>query len=114
MPEHHQQPQSTPQSTPQSERERSGRVTYSPRGFARLRPFRTAYGHVLRVYESSAASAPHLWLAVDGDASQREEIGQSHVHLTFEQAQRLVGDLQYLMAHHYQVSGESPSTPEEA
>ena len=41
--------------------------TYSDRGFAQHQPIPagTAYGGTVRVYESSSALAPRIWLAVE-------------------------------------------------
>lgn len=45
-------------------------------------PIKTSYGHTINVYESSAASAPHVWVAV----SESREVDGHNAHLTLEQA----------------------------
>lgn len=59
-----------------------------------------------RVYESSAASGPHLWFQVQYDG------GRATVHLTVEGALRLADQIQYLARHHYHLADAAPSTSE--
>lgn len=40
---------------------------YSGRGFAHWEPVESTYGGEVRVYESSAASGPHIWINVSGE-----------------------------------------------
>jgi hypothetical protein len=69
-------------------------VTTSDRGFRYLPVIRGEYGDEwVRVYESSAASGPHVWLRVREDEP---------VHLTVENAVKLAEQLQFLVANHYQ------------
>lgn len=79
-------------------------VVRSDRGFARLPALPTAYGGEVKVYESSAASAPHLWLLV----TERNG-AEAHAHLTVETAQQLVAQLLHTIAHHYQGAAGSGS-----
>jgi hypothetical protein len=68
------------------------------RGFKWLPPIPGEYGGQAEVYESSAASGPHLWLKVqydDGDAT---------LHLTVENSRLLAEQLTWLADHHYQVA----------
>lgn len=72
--------------------------TYSDRGFAQHQPIPggTAYGGTVRVYESSSALAPRIWLAV-------EALTQSAtIHLSLDAARALATDLIDLVEHHYQ------------
>jgi hypothetical protein len=69
------------------------RVTTSDRGFTSLPPILDEYGGTATVYESSAASAPHIWLNVKGSG---------RLHLTVESAQQLAEQLMYLVQNHYQ------------
>lgn len=63
------------------------------RGFEQYGDIETAYGHVIRVYESSAASGPHVWVST----VQTEETGarcgmepeEATAHLNLVQAMRL-------------------------
>ncbi|AVP67345.1 hypothetical protein [Prescottella equi] len=66
-------------------------ITTTPRGFHRYgTPVATTYGHTVDVYESSAASGPHVWLAVESG----ETTSPGHVHLNEEQARAVVARLQ--------------------
>jgi hypothetical protein len=46
------------------------------------RPITTDYGHTITVRESSAASGPHVWLAI----GERHEVGIANPHLDLAQA----------------------------
>ena len=74
------------------------------RGFKHFTPIATDYGHVVRVYESSAAESPHLWLAIDAtDSALRGDKGiQTAAHLSLEQAEALRDSLTVAIATHYQ------------
>lgn len=78
------------------------------RGFQHLPPITGAYGGTVRVYESSAASGPHLWLAVTEDGSARldGETTEAHSHLTVEAAGHLADQIRWLIDHHYQTRNE--------
>lgn len=72
-------------------------INVTSRGFRHLPPIPGAYGGTVRVYESSSAESPHVWLAVaspDGDE-------MTH-HLTADAALRLARHLQWLVENHYQ------------
>lgn len=60
-------------------------LEFSPRGFALYGSTETTYGDTVRVYESSSAEGPHVWLAVD----PREEGKSAHAHLSLEQAEAI-------------------------
>ena len=63
----------------------------------------TAYGGRMRVYESSSAMAPRIWLTVlqaDGESAT--------LHMSLDAARDLVADLSDLIEHHYQLA-EEPS-----
>jgi hypothetical protein len=81
-------------------------TTTSDRGFDALPEIPGAYGGSIRVYESSAASGPHLWL------NALERVGaegtQATMHLSAENAWRLSEQLQKLVREHYQ----GDATPE--
>lgn len=75
------------------------------RGFMHMPPIESTYeGHEARVYESSAAIGPHIWLSV-GPGRNSETAGYA-VHLTLEDAVRLAEQIMYLAKNHYQVRGE--------
>jgi len=82
--------------------------TYSPRGFKYMDPTPSAYGGHVAVYESSATSGPHLWLAVKETAATRTEgtDTEATAHLTLEAATRLRDQLTYLIENHYQVGDQ--------
>jgi hypothetical protein len=64
----------------------------SERGFDRYPAIPGAYGGEVSIYESSAASGPHVWLKVT----------ESPLHLTAENATKLAEQLLALVAGHYQ------------
>jgi hypothetical protein len=80
--------------------------TYSSRGFKYMDPIPSAYGGHVAVYESSAASGPHLWVAVKQDRAARLDgrDTEATAHLTLDDATRLRDQLTYLIENHYQVS----------
>lgn len=78
----------------------------SDRGFTRLPAIPSDHpGGEVRVYESSAAEQPCIWLnATAGYAFNRPD-GSSVVapiHLTVDNARKLAEQLLYLAEHHYQ------------
>lgn len=77
-------------------------VTTSDRGFDRLPPIPSAYGGEVRVYESSAAMGPHIWLAAADPANPNGNRELFTVHLTAENAWKLADQLRHLVEHHYQ------------
>ena len=81
---------------------------YSSRGFKYLDPTPSTYGGHVAVYESSAASGPHLWVAVKQDREARLDgrDTEATAHLTLEAATRLRDQLTYLIENHYQVSDQ--------
>jgi len=79
----------------------------SDRGFKHYPLIRTSYGHLLRVYESSAAFEPHLWLAVDAKDTSNGDDGEMHVHLAEQEARELRDLLDWALEHHYQREGDS-------
>ena len=77
----------------------------SNRGFAHLPAIPGAYGGEAKVYESSAASGPHLWLCVTEPTEANKPGGpfvEATLHLTVENAAKLAEQIQYLIANHYQ------------
>lgn len=87
--------------------------TKTGRGFKHWDAIPSTYGHVLKVYESSAAEAPHLWLAINGDDSVvTDQSGEISAHLTIEQAEALIATLRAAIDNHYQ--GPDPSLKDAA
>lgn len=84
------------------------KVVHSDRGFKQMEPITTSRHETVRVYESSAASEPHLWLHVtvvrSPEGYSTLEEGSGHAHLTLEQAEQLRDQLDYLICNHYQVT----------
>ena len=71
-------------------------ITETTRGFHLYgEPFECSYGTQVRVYESSAAMAPHVWLAlkVRPDMEQAHTVGEASAHLNRTQAIALVARL---------------------
>jgi len=84
-------------------------VTTTARGFDHLPAIRAGYGGSVRVYESSAASAPHVWLLATAPGNLNEPSSppvEAALHLTTEQAQLLAQQLMFLACNHYQAGGE--------
>jgi hypothetical protein len=75
--------------------------SYSDRGFAQYGTVSTPDGLEVRVYESSSAEEPHVWLSLEGDCHLRSEprpcpgiecgIAEGHAaaHLNIERAQQV-------------------------
>lgn len=79
--------------------------TTTDRGFKRLPEIPSEYGGRVRVYESSAASGPHVWLAAEAPVNLNEPNGPTHevpIHLTAENAWKLADQLRLLVRKHYQ------------
>jgi hypothetical protein len=72
--------------------------TTSSRGFKHYELITSNSGDTVQVYESSAADAPYVWLASNGEP----------VHLRLEDAERLIATLQAALANHYQLGEEAP------
>jgi len=84
-------------------------VATSDRGFVRLPPIPSEYGGNVRVYESSAAMGPHIWLTATAPANLNEPDGpavQAPIHLTLDNARKLAEQIQFLVANHYQAVTE--------
>jgi hypothetical protein len=78
----------------------------SERGFHHMPPIPSRYGGEVRAYESSAASAPHIWLSVECPVDLNEPEGPTvngAAHLAIEDAIHLAQQLMWLATHHYQV-----------
>lgn len=78
--------------------------TFSQRGFRRAEPIVCSYGSEVLVYESSAASAPHLWLSIDQNPMvlRGARPGRAVAHLTLDQVDALIETLTRLRDAHYQ------------
>lgn len=78
--------------------------TESDRGFKHLEEIVCSYGSGVRVYESSAASQPYIWLRVE-QGKHGSSLGEATAvaHLTLEQAIDLCGQLEWIIDHHYNV-----------
>lgn len=79
--------------------------TISDRGFKYMKPIVSSREETVRVYESSAADGPHIWLNVKFVASEHvyNTSGEAHAHLTLEEARKLSAQLKWLIRNHYQV-----------
>ena len=71
-------------------------------------PIPSEYGGEVTVFESSAASGPHIWLKAR-EAMRGEPERTVALHLTAENAWRLAEQLQMLVRDHYQ----GDATPEQ-
>jgi len=84
--------------------------TMTDRGFLHLPPIEGFHAGrpdgKVRVYESSAASGPHIWVNVEGDyvtpGSVQRGVDVS-IHLPLEDALKLAEQIKWLVKNHYQV-----------
>lgn len=78
------------------------------RGFAHLPEIVSDYGGSVRVYESSAAEHPAIWLTVEGKPGlvPSAETVSVPMHLSVEAATQLAEQIQHLVSHHYQGASE--------
>jgi hypothetical protein len=76
--------------------------TYTDRGFARMPAVASTYGGSVRVYESSAAIGPHIWLQAEGLDGLRGPHASVPIHLTLADATVLRDQLTSLIENHYQ------------
>jgi hypothetical protein len=79
----------------------------SERGFIHGDDIPSAYGGYIKVYESSAASAPHIWVRTVCPSNLNDLTStpiEAVAHLTLDDAARLRDQLSYLIANHYQES----------
>lgn len=82
-------------------------VERTDRGFGHLPAIPSEYGGTVRVYESSAATGPHIWLTAEAPVDLNHPdgpMGKAPMHLTLENAQKLAEQIQLLVANHYQVT----------
>lgn len=82
-------------------------TTTTDRGFDHLPSIPSTYGGKVRVFESSAALGPHIWLNVTCPADLNQPDGPSVeavAHLTAEHAWQLADQLRHLVVNHYQGS----------
>ena len=89
-------------------------VTVTDRGFQHMDPIPGTYGGEVKVYESSAASGPHVWLntwSYENPNTQSDRV-EATVHLRLVDAERLRDQLSYLIDNHYQVRDDDPETQE--
>ncbi len=77
-------------------------VTTSVRGLDSMPPIVNEDGEEVRVWASSSAEGPHVWLKAADD------YGLAKVHLSADDAWRLAEQLQALVRNHYQ----GDATPE--
>ena len=80
-------------------------VTVTDRGFQHMDPIPGTYGGEVKVYESSAAESPHVWLntwSFRHPNTQSDPV-EATVHLALADAERLRDQLSYLIRTHYQV-----------
>lgn len=75
------------------------------RGFKHLPAIDGAYGGTVRVYESSAADAPHVWLGAVCDDAPTHPKTEVVLHLTAGDAVRLAEQLRYLVVNHHLGTG---------
>lgn len=83
-------------------------MTYhlTERGFKHYEPIATDYGHQIRVYESSAAREPCIWLKLELTAENRTgnlEPEEATAHLTIEQAEQVRDSIDAAIKSHYQL-----------
>jgi hypothetical protein len=78
------------------------KTAVSDRGMTYMDPITTRDdGDIVRVYESSDATSPHIWLFVkDGHIPDQ----RATAHMTLEEAEELARELLWFVDNHYQVA----------
>jgi hypothetical protein len=76
--------------------------SYTDRGFAHMPAVASEYGGSVRVYESSAATGPHIWLQAEGLDGLKGPHASVPIHLTLANATVLRDQLTRLIENHYQ------------
>ena len=82
--------------------------TFTQRGFRHTLPVKGTYGGKVKVYESSAASEPHVWVAAE-DADGHEVC----VHLTIDDAVSYATNILRVCQMHYQLRWAAEEEEEE-
>lgn len=73
------------------------------RGFMHMPPTQSTYqDSVIRVYESSAALGPHIWVTGEEPGPNGKVVA---VHLTLEDAVKVAEQILFVAKNHYQVRG---------
>jgi len=83
--------------------------TVSDRGFRHAEPISSEYGGEIRVYESSAADGPHLWVRTKCPEDLNKPDGpqiEAVAHLALHDALWLASQIISLAANHYQLEGK--------
>lgn len=74
------------------------------RGFDHMPEIPSTYGGFVRVYESSNAAGPHIWLKAEEVPVGDDRIPvTAFAHLTLNDAVKLAEQILYLADHHYQL-----------
>ncbi len=85
------------------------------RGFAYMPEIACTDGGTARVYESSAADGPHVWLAAESANFNPGGAGhttQVRLHMRMEDALRLSEQLRFITGHHYRRPKHRLSIPD--
>lgn len=81
--------------------------TVTDRGFRHMPPLRCPNGDQIRLHESSAAGAPHAWLAVKSDGHEQV------AHVDANTLWQLREQIDLLLKHHF-LGDARPTTLREA
>jgi len=79
--------------------------TVTERGFRHMPDIPSTTGGHVRVYESSAASGPHIWIRTEQPSDLNDPSSdpvEAVAHLPLEAAEQLRDQLTALIANHYQ------------
>ena len=81
--------------------------TVTSRGFKHLTPITGTYPYnwLLKVYESSAAFDPAIWIAAESDSSEGH--AEVHAHLNLDEATLLRDQLSWIIDNHFLVSSKT-------
>lgn len=79
---------------------KSPKRTVTSRGFTHMEPIEGHHGSQVRVYESSLATEPSIWLAAREGPSNLHEVA---VSLTLDGVKELEQQLRWLRKNHYQL-----------
>lgn len=82
------------------------------RGFSHLPPITDGYGSSIHVYESSAASGPHVWVKIREESvtPRGGKTTEICVHLSMEDLVKLGEQIEWMKTHHYQGEWESTTS----
>lgn len=87
------------------------RPTVSDRGFRHMPPVVGTYDSTVKLYESSAADGPHVWLMITSTDRRYDDCNSSlTAHLELTELVKLGEQIEWMKTHHYQGEWESTTS----